>query len=191
MILSAALRRVFGCALLLAFVQLESASALQLSESLDLSRLDTETVADDGAFIDEIGEPLPLALAETLVLPADDEAGRVIDAAIGMVGTPYRYGRDSDEAVDCSSLMRRVFRSVGQHLPRTAREMLGIGQAVASAEVRKGDLLFYRWQRRQLHVAVYVDDNTIIHASPKAGRVVVAELTPGWERRLVAVRRLI
>ena len=151
---------------------------------------DTDDISNDepqAALLLQLSAALAAQQAET---PTSDEAGRVIVAAMNMLGTPYRYGRDSSEAVDCSGLMRRVFSAVGQHLPRTTKEMLASGRNVGRGVLHRGDLLFYRWQRRQLHVAVYIDDNTIIHASPKAGRVVVTEMTPGWRQRLIAARRL-
>lgn len=111
--------------------------------------------------------------------------------ALAMLGADYELGSAADDAVDCSSLMQRIFRAVGLAMPRTAREQSGVGEPVHRAELKKGDLLFYRWQPRNLHVAVYMDDGYILHASPSAGRVVLTRITPSWEQRLVAARRLI
>lgn len=180
------------------------AQALQFSETLHAEVPATPTAAFAGDIanaaaseasdeaLHEADHPaLPLNYSEAQ--PSTRGASRiarVINAAFSMVGTRYRLGRDSADAVDCSALMQRVFDSVGEDLPRTTKEMLALGEAVGRDEVQPGDLLFYRWQRRQLHVALYIDDNTIIHASPSAGRVVVTELSPGWQHRLVAVRRV-
>ena len=140
--------------------------------------------------------PLRQAAPAALSLQGDADLGRhltselVISSALALVGTDYRLGGDGVEAIDCSALVQRVFRSAGFELPRTTREQLQEGRAVPLHALRKGDLLFYRWRPRQLHVAVYVDEDTIIHASPKRGEVVLTRLTPVWRARLVAARRL-
>lgn len=193
-----------------ALLPLDAAFALQLSETLSWNAPTLQASAptaelaatavlgtgfDTGSDFEgrEVDGPALRLITATALHEAEagGKASRVVGAALAMLGTAYRFGRDSLDGLDCSALMRRVFGSAGETLPRTAREMLASGTAVDHAAVQKGDLLFYRWQRRQLHVAVYIDDNTIVHASPKAGRVVITELTPGWRRHLVAVRRLI
>ncbi len=42
-----------------------------------------------------------------------------------------------------------------------------------------------------LHVALALDRTHIVHASPSAGEVVVAPLDAAWQRRLIAVRRVL
>lgn len=116
---------------------------------------------------------------------------RVEAEALTLLGTSYRLGGTGERGIDCSALMQRAFEAAGVALPRTTQEMLRSGEAVADSELRKGDLLFYRWKRRMLHVAMYVDDGYIVHASPAAGRVVITKLDNNWQRRLVAVRRLL
>lgn len=110
-----------------------------------------------------------------------------------LVGTDYVYGADADreDAVDCSSLVQRMFRSAGIQLPRTARELVRSGHAVRDRRFVPGDLLFYRWGRSGLHVAVYLPGNRILHASSSRRAVVVSALNSTWARRMVTARRLI
>jgi cell wall-associated NlpC family hydrolase len=110
-----------------------------------------------------------------------------------LLGTDYVYGAASDreDAVDCSSLVQRMFRSAGIKLPRTARELVRSGQVVRNRQFAPGDLLFYRWGRSGLHVAVYLPGDRILHASSSRREVVVSRLTSTWSRRMVAARRLI
>ena len=74
----------------------------------------------------------------------------VLDKAMAMLGTDYRLGSNSDEAVDCSALAQQVFRSAGLELPRTSNELLETGTAVRKAQLKPGDLLIYRWSPRRL-----------------------------------------
>lgn len=156
--------------------------------------LDFSTRLGNAAGGDEMvddGVQLPLELTASPQLDDEFVVDLVVSDALSMLGTHYQFGASDEKKVDCSSLVQRIFRAIGMDVPRTTREQVGIGQPVAFTDLRKGDLLFYRWQRRNLHVAVYVDDGYILHASPGKGRVVVTRLNPTWERRLVAARRVI
>lgn len=108
-----------------------------------------------------------------------------------MLGTDYVLGGNGGDAVDCSALVQLMFRSAGIELPRTTGELVSVGTAVKQAQLEPGDLLFYRWKRRGLHVAVYVDEGRILHASPGQREVVVTALNEAWQRRLVTARRLL
>ena len=135
-----------------------------------------------------------LPAAVHLKLEEDAESGLgslVLDKAMAMLGTDYQLGSNDEEAVDCSGLAQQVYRSAGLELPRTSGELLKSGTAISKTQLRPGDLMIYRWNRRRLHVAVYVEDGYIVHASPKAGRVVITELNHHWQQKLVAIRRLL
>lgn len=132
----------------------------------------------------------PLRAGEAIGLIDSLETQRVTIGALSMLGTTYKLGSRSPGAVDCSLLVQRVYRAIGVDIPRTTREQIRLGEAVPLAELREGDLLFYRWQARTLHVAIYMDNGYILHASPREGRVVLTQLNPSWRRRLVAARRV-
>lgn len=139
----------------------------------------------------------PVTARRELHLKLDDRANAslvsdvVLRKALAMLGTDYEFGSNDADAVDCSALVQQAFRSIGLELPRTVRELLSSGVTVKGTQLRAGDLMIYRWKARQLHVAVYLDDGHIVHASPSAGEVVVTALDKSWQRRLVSVRRLL
>lgn len=134
---------------------------------------------------------LPLRHPEPLSALGRLDSELVAIGAMSMLGTEYQLGARSSHAVDCSLLVQRIYRSIGLELPRTTREQMRHGRPVEASELQKGDLLFYRWQARNLHVAIYLDDGYILHASPKEGRVVITQINPSWRNRLVAARRLL
>ncbi|WP_420468402.1 C40 family peptidase [Panacagrimonas sp.] len=141
-------------------------------------------------------QPGPETRQAPLVLrPEPSLRSGLIRAALtqgqAMLGTDYLFGADREDAVDCSSLVQRMFRAVGLKMPRTTRQQVKLGRAVRRDQVIAGDLLFYRFGPSGLHVAVYLDDNKVLHASTGEGEVVVSELTRAWDRRLVAARRLL
>ncbi|HSW13600.1 MAG TPA: C40 family peptidase [Solimonas sp.] len=133
----------------------------------------------------------PLELTEADAIDGEQIAELIAGGALSMLGTDYEFGSRSDEAVDCSSLVQRVYRAAGLEMPRTTREQVGLGVPVRMTELRKGDLVFYRWKPRSLHVAVYMDDGYIVHASPGRGHVVMTRVNKAWQRRMVAARRLL
>ena len=99
---------------------------------------------------------------------------RVLDTAKRYLGTRYRMGGTKPSAFDCSGFVRHVFARHGVALPRTAREQALIGTPVVVGldSLRAGDLLFFRTSRgRAGHVAMYVGNGRIIHASAGSRRV--------------------
>lgn len=106
-----------------------------------------------------------------------------------MLGTDYVLGANDSEAVDCSALVQQMFGSAGIELPRTSRELAAVGTAVRASDLAPGDLLFYRWGKRGLHVGVYMDDGVILHASTGRREVVMSRLNKAWQRRMVTARR--
>jgi len=172
----------------------DAATALQLSTDLDTASAtlaqQAQTKAPSSAQALVAGDS-HLALSENLSTTTEAESQQVVAAAMELVGTPYRYGQNSSDAVDCSAMVQRAFESIGLELPRSSLEMLSSGRPVNTQNLVAGDVLIYRWGRRQLHATLYLGNDTIIHASPEAGRVIVTHLDARWHRRLVAARRVL
>lgn len=165
-----------------------SASVLANIPPLDLRFSEQLNVQPMTSFI-EPGSMTGLHLRMTTEVRSSLIHEVVLSEGKSLLGTDYVLGADGDEAVDCSSLVQRMYRSVGLDLPRTAREQASVGTAVKAAEVEPGDLLFYRWGKRGLHVAVYLPGDRILHASTSRREVVVTALNKTWKKRLVSARR--
>ncbi|MBC9072037.1 C40 family peptidase [Thauera sp. CAU 1555] len=137
--------------------------------------------------------PLPAA-AE----PAADYAGaaqELANQAMNYLGIRYRFGGNSPETgLDCSGLVQTVFRNaLGLDLPRTAREMAGLGSRVTRNELQPGDLVFFNTMRRTFsHVGIYLGDGRFVHAPAKGGSVRVESMgTAYWSQRFNGARRLV
>ena len=125
-------------------------------------------------------------------------ASRVLETADQFIGVPYTWGGNSPSSgFDCSGFTRYVFAKQGIQLPRTAREQSRAGQGVALdfAALVPGDILLFAEPNEAIsHVAIYVGDGRIIHASSAMGGVTYLDL--GGDRgawyvqNMVAVRRL-
>ncbi|MDH4162405.1 MAG: NlpC/P60 family protein [Nitrospirota bacterium] len=87
------------------------------------------------------------------------------------LGTPYRFGGDSRNGIDCSAFTRRVYRGQGVELPRTSREQARVGNGVTYSNVRTGDLIFFDTSINGniSHVGVHLGNNVFAHASSSKG----------------------
>ena len=114
--------------------------------------------------------------------------------AMSMIGIRYKYGGNAPESgLDCSGLVRYVFRQVSNtELPRTSEEISRVGEKVDTADLQPGDLVFYNTLRRGFsHVGIYLGDNKFIHA-PRAGAEVRIESMDisYWKKRFNGARRI-
>jgi NlpC/P60 family len=106
---------------------------------------------------------------------ANASAGRLLATAERYIGTPYRYGGTSPSyGFDCSGFVQFVFGRQGVELPRTARQQALVGRTapLEATALRPGDLMFFAGKGRGIdHVAIYVGQGRILHASAGSGRV--------------------
>ena len=88
-----------------------------------------------------------------------------------LIGTPYRFGGDSERGIDCSAFTRRVYRSQGVELPRNSREQARVSSRVEFPSVRTGDLVFFDTSINGgvSHVGVYLGNGVFSHASSSKG----------------------
>ena len=99
----------------------------------------------------------------------------VVNYALQFVGNPYVYGGSSlTNGTDCSGFTMSVFAHFGYQLNRSSRDQIYNGTNIGIYEVQPGDLLFYNNGGSTIgHVALYIGDGKIVHAStPKTGIVV-------------------
>lgn len=120
-----------------------------------------------------------------------EQAGDIAIHALGLVGTPYRYGGNTPEAgFDCSGLIGYVYRSrAGLAPPRTVSQLGSFGEPVGSEEIRTGDLVLFG-RGRPSHAGIYVGEGRFVHA-PSTGGTVRLDALAGvyWSKQPVEVRR--
>ena len=123
---------------------------------------------------------------------SDEHAHDIAIHALGLVGTPYRYGGNTpDSGFDCSGLIGYVYRHrVGTAPPRTVAQLSGWGQPVANGELRTGDLVVFGRGRNPSHAGIYVGEGRFVHAPSSGGTVRLDELqSRHWSRQNPAFRR--
>lgn len=115
----------------------------------------------------------------------------VVQEAFRYLGTPYRYGGSLPQDVDCSLLVKTVFRTKGIKLPRTAAAQWEVGEVVSYHELLPGDRLYFVSRSGHInHTGIYIGEGKFIHASSRRGCVAVDALYDRlyWSRFLGARR---
>lgn len=92
---------------------------------------------------------------------------RVILRAKRFLGIPYLWGGTSTKGFDCSGLVQRIFFMERVELPRDSDQQALIGNRIPRDridEARGGDLLFFGEGGTVNHVAIYIGNQSFIHA---------------------------
>jgi cell wall-associated NlpC family hydrolase len=96
------------------------------------------------------------------------------DFAVTLRNIRYRRGgHEPSTGFDCSGFVRYVFEhSVGAVLPSDSASQFHIGAKVDRADMKTGDLVFFRTRGKRIsHVGIYLDHGRFIH-SPSTGKTV-------------------
>lgn len=120
--------------------------------------------------------------------PSNASLGRQIaDKGLEYVGNKYVLGGNSlDNGIDCSGFVQQIHKKFGISTPRTSGAIRGGGKSVSVSNMLPGDVVCYSG-----HVAIYIGNNKIVHASnsapyPKGG---IKTTSPADYRTILAVRR--
>lgn len=139
-----------------------------------------------------------------LLVPGAAESGKsadgqgkmktVLQRALALLGTPYRWGGTSpDKGFDCSGLVGYVFRNaLGIELPRVSRDMARSGELISDrAKLSEGDLVFFGRSGLVDHVGIYLGEGRFVHA-PRTGKdVMVSSMETGyWSGKFMQARRV-
>lgn len=103
---------------------------------------------------------------------------RVVSDALQFVGKPYVYGgNDPHAGVDCSGFTKYILgHTAGVYLSRTAASQSAQGRSVSAQDARPGDLVFYKSGGSIDHVAIYMGDGRVVHASNEDVGIIISDL---------------
>lgn len=116
--------------------------------------------------------------------PSGSNGSAVANYACQFVGNPYVYGGTSlTNGADCSGFVMSVYKQFGISLPHSSSALRSVGYGVSTSEMQPGDIVCYSG-----HVAIYVGNNTIVHASNS--RDGIKYTSPANYKKILAVRRI-
>jgi gamma-D-glutamyl-L-lysine dipeptidyl-peptidase len=114
-----------------------------------------------------------------------------VEHARTLLGTRYEWGGMTSAGIDCSGLVHMAFRACGRLVPRDADQQEEGGERLAESDLRAGDLVTYGPPEGADHIAFWVGDGRILHATRRDGvDYVLEEEEPAElrERRRALVR---
>jgi cell wall-associated NlpC family hydrolase len=118
---------------------------------------------------------------------------KMLMEVIKYLNTPYKYGGNTKDGMDCSAFTQILYRDVFNiNLERSARLQYNQGKALSSDdELKFGDLVFFNTRQRVKpgHVGIYIGDNLFAHASTKKGVTITALDYDYYRRTYMGARR--
>ena len=101
---------------------------------------------------------------------------QVVDYALSFVGGRYVWGgTDPHTGADCSGFTGYILRNAGGvAISRSSAEQAGEGRTVSAENMQPGDLLFYAKGGGVNHVAMYIGNGQIVHASSSKTGIIVS-----------------
>ena len=122
----------------------------------------------------EVKQNLDTAITMTELLYGEgvsDVRVELCQYAKQFIGNPYVWGGTSlTKGADCSGFTLSVFKKYGITLPHYSVSQSQMGTKVSLSEAKAGDLVFYSNGSRVNHVAIYIGNGQVVHASsPRTG----------------------
>ena len=135
--------------------------------------LDDEEVFVSAEYV-EVSSELGTAITMTELFYGQGVSDVRVDVcqyAKEFLGNPYVWGGTSlTNGADCSGYVLSIFKKYGVNLPHSSVAQANCGTTISVSEAQPGDLIFYGNGRSINHVAIYIGNGQVIHASnPKTG----------------------
>lgn len=119
---------------------------------------------------------------------------KVLMEVIKYLNTPYKYGGNSKNGIDCSAFTQKVYgECLSIPIKRTARDQFTEGVLIDEKdELKFGDLVFFdtRQSVKPGHVGIYLGDNLFAHASSSKGVIVSSFDSDYYSSRFMGGRRI-
>jgi cell wall-associated NlpC family hydrolase len=118
-------------------------------------------------YIKTAGNATVVERAKKTVNESAKKRRQTVEFALQFVGNPYVYGgTDPNRGADCSGFTRYIMEHMASiSLPHSAAGQSGFGQEVAEEDMQPGDLIFYSQNGSINHVALYIGNGQVVHAS--------------------------
>lgn len=127
-------------------------------------------------------ESAPPSSGSTVTASGSGIGTDIANYGLQFVGNPYVSGGTSlTNGCDCSGFTQSVYSHFGISIPRSSYSQSSGGQAIDFANIQAGDIIYYGG-----HVAIYIGNNKIVHASTAATGIKVSS---AFYRSIITIRR--
>ncbi len=130
----------------------------------------------------------------SFIVGSNKKKERFLKEIVGFLNTPYKYGGETRNGIDCSAFTQQVFRnSLNVKIPRTAREQYRTWNVFNDEdELVFGDLIYFNTSKQYFpgHVGIYLDNNLFAHASSTNGVIISSLDNNYYRKRFVGANRV-
>ncbi len=119
--------------------------------------------------------PQPAATIKWPSTKLTPTADKLLSEARSWLGTPYLYGGNTTEGVDCSGFVLQVYqRALNIKLPRNSAKQQEFCIPVNNDQLTAGDLVFFSSAGKSevAHVGIYIGNRNFIHSSTSKGVII-------------------
>jgi cell wall-associated NlpC family hydrolase len=171
-----------------------------MSFCLSLTAISQENLVPDTLKMMQIGgDSLKSSPSDTIVKAKNPEKiDNIINYAKKFMGTPYRYAGMTPSGFDCSGFINYVMGNFGISLSRTSYNMAEYGKTVKLADLKAGDLMFFKGSNVRStsvgHVGLVVEVNPgeikFIHSANSGVQITTFNKSKYYVPRFIKATRL-
>ena len=128
----------------------------------DQQTTDNKNPEEDGLIKDYFSQIMGVALSATSNV-------KLFQFVYDWIGTPYHFGGDSRNGIDCSGFTKELYGKVfNLTIKRNSRDIFSMVSPVRKDELQEGDLVFFKIHSRSIsHVGIYLGNGRFAHASSR------------------------
>lgn len=157
------------------------------------AKIRQEEMAEDDKKVN-IGEVKERSAAAPSTPPEHSiERKKVMTEILSLIGTPYAFGSNSSEGMDCSSFTGHVYKNaINRTLPRSTGDQYKVGKSLGNNRLKFGDLVFFNTTGESpSHVGIFIGDDLFAHASVSFGVTISSLQSSYYKKRYIGARRVL